>query len=303
MAAKASGEARTQRSGAGPWVALAVTCLALAVLDRTLVRDAMLELDPELRETVTAEVASRLVELPGGEARARRLRLRRTDEVLVATGDAAVVQATLAWVDPETRDTLSQTTGLYGVSRRERVHLSGYGDRERHGVYAFPPDPTRGDLTLWDPFHPGPLVLSFESVERREDVELWRYRLVGRSEEVDASAAYGQLPLVPERYRVMAQVELDSLLVEPRTGRVVDREQQGRARFVLASDGTPLGDAHVWYWRFAPEDRTRLLAESRRVLRLVWVVERLVPGLLLALAALATVVAVLRLRRKRRVAG
>lgn len=290
-------EAPRRRSGAGPWIALACSCVALGLLDRTLLRSSLPLLDMDLRGTITVEVSSRLRDLPGADPRTRRLWLRRTDEVLLTTGDVAVIQSTLAWVEPETRFSLAQTTGLYGVSRRTRANLDGYGDRERSGQFALPPDPPRERLTLWDPYHPGPLVLSFDAVEHHDGLALLRYQLAeARSEEVDASADYGQLPLVPERYRVRAVVERASLLVEPRTGRILDQEEQGSARFVLASDGTPLGEAHAWSWRVTAEDRSRLVAAARRDLRMLWFVEWAIPTALLLLAAFATAVATLRLR-------
>lgn len=286
-----------RRSGAGPWIALALTCVGLAVVDRTLVRDAMLTLGGMHREVVEAEVASNLREIPGAEPRQQRLRLKRTDEVLVTSGEIAVVQSTLAWAEASGAVPLTQTTGLYGVHRGDLANVAGYGDQERVGSFRPRPDPPRDRLVLWDSFHPGPLVFSFEAFEQREGIPLLRYRLEpGAIDDVDASATYDSLPLVPERYRVRAQVEQASLLVEPRTGRVVDREQRTRAWYALATDPTPLGDAHRWSWRYSVEDRARILADVRAELRLLTWVERIMPGVLLAFAALAATMAVRRRR-------
>lgn len=286
-----------RRSGAGPWIALALTCLGLAALDRTLVRDAVLTLGATHREVVEADVTSSLREIPGAEPRVQRLRLRRTDEVLVTSGEVAVFQSTLTWIGSVGPAPLSQTTGLYGVHRRDRGNVAGFGDQERDGAFAPPPDPPRGRLLLWDSFHPGPLAFDFETVEQRDGLTLLRYRLAREpADPVDASSTYERLPLVPERYRVRTRVEAASLLVEPRTGRIVDREQRAESWYTTADDPTPLGDAQRWSWRYSVEDRARLLAETRDQLRRLAWVERVMPGVLLALAAGA---AALALRRRR----
>lgn len=300
MATEPDGGTR-RRSGAGPWVALALTCVGLALLDRTVVRAAVLTLGAAHREVVEADVTSSLRDIPGAEERVQRLRLRRTDEVLVTSGDVAVVQSTLAWIEAVGAAPLTQTTGLYGVDRRDRANVAGFGDQERSGAFSAPPEPPRDRLVLWDSLHPGPLAFTFETAEHREGVDLLRYRLAPLGNEaVDASATYDRLPLVPERYRVRTRVEEATLLVEPRTGRIVDREQRVVAWYVTADDPTPLGDAHRWSWRYSVEDRARLLAEARAQLRQLALVERVMPGVLLLLALAAGAMA---LRRRDRAAG
>lgn len=296
MATEPSGASR-RRSGAGPWVALALTCIGLALVGRTVVRDAVLTLGAAHRETVEADVSSSLRDIPGAEPRVQRLRLRRTDEVLVTSGEVAVLQSTLAWSDLGGIAPLNQTTGLYGVDRRLHRNVEGYGDEERDGAFAPPPDPPRGQLVLWDSFHPGPLVFSFESVEQREGLELLRYRLAPQGGAVvDATATYDRLPLVPERYRVRSRVLAASMLVEPRSGRIVDREQRAEAWYVTSDDPAPLGDAQTWSWRYSVEDRGRLLVAARAEGRRLAAAERVLPGLLLVLALGAAAMAVRRLR-------
>jgi len=300
MATGSDGGTR-RRSAAVPWAALALTCIGLAAVGRAVVGDAVLTLGAAHREVVEADVASSLREIPGAEPRAQRLRLRRTDEVLVANDEVAMVQSTLSWAEAGGAVPMAQTTGLYGVHRRDRANVAGYGDQERQGAFAPPPDPPRERLVLWDSFHPGPIVLTFEAAEAREGVDLLRYRLAPQgADPVDASALYDRLPLVPERYRVMARVLDATMLVEPRTGRVVDREQRVEAWYVTAGDPTPLGDAHRWSWRFSLEDRARTLAEARAELRRLAWVERLLPGALLVVSLAAGIVALRRARRQAR---
>lgn len=285
------------RSGAGPWIALALTCVGLALVFRTVARDAILTIEAGQREVVEADVTSSLREIPGAEARSQRLRLRRTDEVLMTNGEVAVVQSTLTWVEAVGAAPLTQTTGLYGVHRQDRANVAGFGDHERGGSFCPPPDPPRDRLVLWDSLHPGPLEFTFEAVEQREGVELLRYRLAAAGgAAVDASETYERLPLVPERYRVLTRVDAATLLVEPRTGRVVDREQRAEAWYTTADDPTPLGDAHRWSWRYSLEDRNRALAEVRGLRRHLLITELLAPGALVLLGLAAGAMA-LRHRR------
>ena len=65
-----------RRSGAGPWIAMALTCGGLVVADLALVRNAFLTLGASYRDVVSADAASQLYELPGAEPRFDSLRLR-----------------------------------------------------------------------------------------------------------------------------------------------------------------------------------------------------------------------------------
>lgn len=278
-----------RRSGAGPWVALALTCAALVAVDITLFREALLTLGQSHRASVEADATSTLYEMPGALPKAQRARVRRTDEVLVTGSEAAVIQSTVVWLGSGGGEVLARGSGLYGVDRATRANIAGYGDEARGGAFAPPPGAPRGRLVLWDSFHPGPLVFEDEALEVVEGIALRRYRLASDgSAPVDATVQFAASPLVPERYRVRARVEAASLLVEPLTGTIVDREQRGVAWFVAADDPTPLGEVQRWSWRYSADDRARLIAEARGALRRFDIATRWAPGglALLGLAAL-----------------
>ena len=256
-----------RRRGLSAPLALAISCsIAFATL-MLVVAPRMLALGAGHRSVVNAIVESELYDLPGAEPQRARLSLRRTERAVVVDAEVAVVQTSLVWIEPGA-DTapLNRTAALFGVDRQRRTILPGYGDRERSGSFGFPPNSPRARLSIWDAFHPGPVSARFERADKQAGVELYRYTLV--AEEVDASAAYAQLQLVPERYRVLIS-GTGWALVEPRSGLVVDRAMQFTAHFVLASDGNLLGPAHSLSWRYADADRVALLEQARGRLRLL----------------------------------
>jgi hypothetical protein len=268
----------------GLWSRIAITasCLALAALSREYLAPQLLRIAADQRLVSLAQVDSRLAQMPGAPLVDQRLSLRRSDQVLVASGDAAVIQSTLTWALPGgASPPLAQTTALYGVGRDDRRLLAGYGDADRVGSYGFPPGAERGVITVWDPYHPGPMTARFEQVEKVAGLEVYRYALEGA--EADGSLAYQQLPLVPERYKVRITSN-GTAWVEPRTGLVVDREQRGEARFVLAGDGTILGQAHSWRWRFTPVERNAAADAARTLQRELLVLGVVLPLLLAAVA-------------------
>ena len=63
---------------------------------------------------------------------------RRTDQTLSSSGGVAIIQGSLDW-STESGALIFDNIGLYGVDRRTRLILVGYGDVERAGQFLFPP--------------------------------------------------------------------------------------------------------------------------------------------------------------------
>jgi hypothetical protein len=273
-------------------LAIAVSCASLLAGVTQVLAPRAVALATGHRSVVNAIVESELHELPGAEPRVERLALRRTERVVVADARNAVVQTSLVWTLPGAQPPLAQTAELFGVDRLTREILAGYGDRERSGTFGFPPDPPRTQLRIWDAFHPGPVTARFDRALMQGGIELYRYTMA--ADEADSSATYASLQLVPERYLVMVAGE-GWALVEPRSGLVVDRAMRSEARFVLASDGSPLGTAQVLRWRYADADRVALLAQARDRLRWLDLYQLWLPRLLALATALAAGLAALRL--------
>lgn len=285
----------TRRRGPSVPLAFAIACaIAFAAVTFALA-PRLVALGSGHRSVVNAIADSELHDLPGAEPQRSRLTLRRSERAVVADSLVAVVQTNLVWIQPGAdQPPLNQTGALFGVDRLSRTILPGYGDRERSGSFGFPPGSPRATLRIWDAFHPGPVTARFERALKQSGVELYRYTL--EVEEVDASAGYARLQLVPERYRVLIGGR-GWALVEPRTGLVVDRGMDLAARFVLASDRSALGPAHALSWRYAEADRIAQLEQARRRLRLLDLVQVWLPRLLALTAAFGFALAALRSRR------
>lgn len=281
-----------RRRGLSLPLAMVAACVAMFALVETVLAPRAVALGSAHRAVVNATVQSELRELPGAEPRRERMIARRSERVVVADADSAVVQTSLDWIlAGADAAPLAQTVALFGVDRQTRAILPGYGDRERIGSFGFPPGAPRANLRIWDAFHPGPVEARFELVTKQGGLVLHRYSLV--AEEADASAIYAPLQLVPERYRVMIGGR-GWALVEPRSGLVVDRAMRLEARFILASDRSELGPAQTLEWRYAEADRVALLEQARDRSRWLDLLQVWLPRLLLVGAALGAVLAALR---------
>ena len=276
-------------------LAFAIACAIAFAAVTFVLAPRLVALGGSHRSVVNAIADSELYHLPGAEPQRARLTLRRSERAVVTDASVAVVQTSLVWILPGAdQPPLNQTGALFGVDRVSRAILPGYGDRERSGSFGFPPGAPRATLRIWDAFHPGPVTARFERALKLSGVELYRYTL--DAEEVDASAGYARLQLVPERYRVLVGGH-GWTLVEPRTGLAVDRGMELAARFVLASDRSVLGPAHALSWRYAETDRVALLEQVRQRLRLLDLVQVWLPRLLALGTVFGFLLAALRSRR------
>lgn len=150
-------------------------------------------------------------------------------------------------------------TSLYGVDRRTRANLPGYGSVERSGQYLFPTHVEQKTYPAWDPMFIGLRQATFDHFENidGQQVYVFTFSCAG----MDETAGYSFMTDVPEQYRVFTDGQ-GSLWIEPLSGIVVNYEDQGVSYLVDSASGTRLsnGEFHQWVNSFTPETR---LAQQR----------------------------------------
>jgi hypothetical protein len=90
--------------------------------------------------------------------------VRRRDQTLSSGSGHSIIQDDMHWSTPAWGASF-EVLGLYGVDRRTRQNLPGFGNDERSGQYFFPLHVEPRSYRYWDPFYGGPRVPVFDHSE------------------------------------------------------------------------------------------------------------------------------------------
>jgi hypothetical protein len=218
--------------------------------------------------------------------------VRRRDQTLTSGNAHSIIQGDVHWLTTS-GGLIFETLNTYGVDRRTRQNLAGYGNEERTGQYLFPPHVEKKAYRLWDPFYAGPGVVTFDRVEQFRDVAVYVFTFI--VDGLDESVGYDALPEVPEKYRALTNGQ-GRFWIEPVSGVVVDHEDGGVSYFVEPNTGARLGEPIIqWSARFTPET---VQAQLQRATTIRWRILALEVWLPCAFAAAGLLTAGLCFRRE-----
>jgi len=147
----------------------------------------------------TAE--TRFRESPTTEWTSTPLIARRVDQTFTISGNISIIQGDVHWTTEDGTPTY-ETTTLYGVDRRTRMNLPGYGDTDRTGQFLFPQHVQQTTYEFWDPYYLGPRTATFRRVEVVEGLIVYVFDYIAAN--IDDTGGYTFLPDVPERYRAIS---------------------------------------------------------------------------------------------------
>ena len=196
---------------------------------------------------------------PGGEWQVSKLIARRVDQALSVTSQAIIIQGDL-YIYYDSGDLSFQTGGLYGVDRLSRQNLPSYGNEKRSGQYLFPAPLAKMTYILWDPSYIGPQTAAFDHTEMLDGllVYVFTFSVV----ELNETDGYSYLPNVPERY--LAHTNAEGILwVEPRSGIIVNYQDQGASSFIDPTSEEQVAEFNKWVNVFTPETRAAQLGLAR----------------------------------------
>jgi hypothetical protein len=234
--------------------------LLLAILLRFQIAPWSNQLPVEYSNETRYAANVRFRETPGAVWQEFPLQARRVDQVLLVSGAVAIIQGESHWTTEDGTPTY-EPVGLYGVDRRTRLNVVGYGDQNRSGQYLFPPHLEMKTYLYWDPYYLGSRTATFDHVEKIEGLTVFVFNYLGTG--IDDTAGYTVLPDVPERYKAISQAE-GRLWIEPVSGIVVDLEDAGVTDFVDNETGEHVADFYHWTARYTDETRSEQLVLARK---------------------------------------
>jgi hypothetical protein len=240
----------------------ALACILLAGLLRYWIAP----LASRLTETYSATWAyiaeDRFRESPVAEWSLTTVDARLGTQTLSLTEEVAIIQQDLYWYS-DSGELIFQSNGLYGVDRRTRQNMKGYGDMDRSGQFMPPTHLDKTGFTFWDAMFIGPRRAEFVASEVLDGLTVYKFHFTGT--DMDETTGYANLALVPEQYLVHTDGEGD-LWIEPLTGTLVKFRESGISYFVDPASGKNVADFHTWSDTFTPDTRlaqTRLARDGR----------------------------------------
>jgi hypothetical protein len=254
--------------------------IVTAAIVRLSLGPALERLSADYTSSVILESDSRFRQTPDAAFAAFHQQGRRVDQVLSATGDVAVVQSHIDWTT-DTGQVNYQTTGLYGVDRKTRQNVAGYGDLSRSGQFMFPPQLKGVTDKIWDPYYGGPRHLAFDRNEVVDGLTLAVYRFTIAN--LDETKTYDYLPDVPERFGVGTDGE-GFLWVEPVSGILVDMTDNGHSFFVDPATGKSIGDFSVWQARYSAQSKAELFDVAASIRQRISAAKIWLPAALIVLS-------------------
>jgi hypothetical protein len=183
------------------------------------------------------------------------LNTTRVDQTVTTSGQAAIIEGSLH-VYYASGAVNFEVSNLYGVDRRTRLNLTGYGDVNRTGQYLFPPHVQRGKYPIWDPIFIGLRQATFVRDDTVDGLQVYIFSFSASG--MDETSGYSYLADVPEHYLAHTDGE-GTIWVEPLSGIVVDYMDSGVSYFFDPATGKRVADFNKWNERFTPETRAAQL--------------------------------------------
>jgi hypothetical protein len=217
----------------------------------------------------------------------------RHDQAITSGVDYLIIQGDISWLMPS-GEVIYEVFDRYGVDRRTRENLPGFGTQERTGQFLFPLGVQQTSYDLWDPYYGGSGRATFlgEETFRGLPVYLFSFRVDGLDETEGCSA----VPDIPGKYRAVTSGR-SWLRVEPYSGIVVHHSDMGVSNFVDSESLQPVGNPlHRWIASYSEETTRSQLekAAAARRWQITW--QTRLPALMFGIG-LFLVVANLTMRR------
>jgi hypothetical protein len=185
------------------------------------------------------------------EWQASTLNVVRLDQVITNSGQTSIIEGGLH-VYHTSGAVNFESIGLYGVDRRTRLNVPGYGDVNRSGQYLFPAHVQRIGYSIWDPMFIGLRQAQYLRTDTLDSLQIYVFAFSASG--MDESAGYSYLPSVPESYLAHTDGQ-GTIWVEPLSGIVVDYEDSGVSYFVNPQTEARVGDFNQWQESYIPETR------------------------------------------------
>jgi hypothetical protein len=275
----------------------ALAFLILAALLRFWIAPLFEVLPADYANEVILSEANQFRNSPTGEWQVSTLNVRRVDQTITNSGQASIIEGALH-IYHATGEINFETTNLYGVDRRTRQNMDGYGDVNRTGQYLFPPHVQRINYSIWDPMFIGLRQATFERIEQMEGLQVYVFSFSAFG--MDESAGYSYLPDVPEHYLAHTDGQ-GTIWVEPLSGSVVDYADSGMSYFVDPKSGVRIADFNQWTETYTLETKAVQINLARIARLRILLLENWLPGACLLTGLIWLSVGSLKNRKKKNV--
>jgi hypothetical protein len=272
---------------------LALSLLAAAILLRYWLAPLATQLPADYMNETKYSAQVRFRESLNSAWQEYPLLARRVDQTLIVSGNVAMIQGESHWTTEDGTPTY-EPIGLYGVERRTRINLPGYGDRDRSGLFLFPPHLEQKGYDFWDPYYLGPRTAVFQRVDQLDGLTVFIFAYIAT--DIDDTAGYAVLPEIPERYKAISNGR-GTLWIEPVSGIVVGFEDSGVTDFVDNETGEHVADFYHWTASYTPETRAAQIQRARASRLRILALETWLPAALLALGIILLTPAVWQVTR------
>ncbi len=213
---------------------------------------------------------------PNGDWATSDLIATRIDSAITQNGDAVIIQSALQIYSVD-GDLNFENSALYGVDRRTLQNVSGLGDTARTGQFYYEPNLKIQPFSLWDAMFIGPREAIFDHAETVNGLLVYVFKF--KTTDLDESAGYNYLSLVPETY--LAQTDgQGTLWIEPVSGVVVDYQDEGVSYFVDPQTGKRVADFNKWSEQYSPETKTSQIQLAQREWQRIQSLESWLPAVL-----------------------
>jgi hypothetical protein len=263
------------------WRHLAITlaCLTLAALQRFWIAPLLERLPANYSNQIALVEENQFRESLTAGWQASTLDSVRIDQTITTSDQVSIIEGGLH-VYFTTGQVNFEVISLYGVDRRTRQNVSGYGQVNRTGQFLFPTHVQKSAYPIWDPWFVGLRQASFDRVETLDGLQVYVFKFLGTG--MDETAGYDYLADVPERYLAHTDGQ-GTIWVEPVSGSVVNYEDTGVSYFVDPATGAHVADFNIWSEKFTPQTSAAQLEKARTArLRILALEDWLPGGLLLA---------------------
>jgi hypothetical protein len=256
---------------------IALAFLVLAVLLRYWIAPLSERLPADYYNEAALSEVNKFRDSPAGEWQENTLNSLRVDQVITNSGQTAIIEGALH-VYYMSGAVNFEVTSLYGVDRRTRLNLTGFGSVDRSGQYLFPPHVQPVEYPIWDPMYVGLRQAAFDHVENMAGLQVYVFTFSGVG--MDETTGYSYLPDVPEHFLAHTDGE-GTIWVEPLSGIVVDYADSGLSYFVDPASGVRIADFNLWTEKYTPETKAVQISLARLARLRILALEVWLPGGLL----------------------
>jgi hypothetical protein len=180
-----------------------------------------------------------------------------------------------------------EVSNKYGINRKNRETVSGYGQYSKNSYYHFPTKLKKQSYVIWFSQYLYPVELKFKNIDNVKGLEAYHFE--ANNFIFDDSQGFEWLDLVPEEYKTLADGTVN-VWVEPITGIILDYKGGGVAYYADKQTDEKVQDMQTWSNEYTEDTIANQVRLAQNEKQRIYLIEWIVP-ILLALVGIALIFA------------